>query len=309
MKPICDEWERIKADCRELSKFSSGLDKGIEEKLAGISASLESCIRKSGNHGASLLREFQAEVSLDLENIKTLKKLMKRLSSAEQEFQRLREKLKEYEARAYEACGKYFERQQEYVRALTKAREAAKQGVEKIRAEFTEKAGEAASGYSLLLSGTPCSVGELFEELLQRASKAELKTKLELELVPKAGRFFPAPGGREEAMAKKEVLDYLVKEAGEKIAPVLREEQRSVEQVKALFHDLPGLEKACREAEKLREQASQPLEALRREMVEIRRNRAYAYSTREKIRELREKYLDKIKKWERKTTPSTSPKG
>jgi chromosome segregation ATPase len=292
---FCDEWERVKADCRELSRFSSGLDKGIEEKLAEISTSLESCIKEAEEKSTSrvlpLIKGFNAEVRLDLENIRTLKKLMERLSSAEEEFKRLREKLKEYEARAYEACREYFERQQEYVRALTRTRETTKQAIGKIKTEFLERVKEATSGYSILVSGMPCSAGELFEELLRGNLGA-------IELVPKTRKFFAALGGEEEAIAKREVVDYLVKEAEKKIAPVLREEQRSIERIEALFPDLRGLEKACKEAEELREQASQPLEGLRKEMVEIRRNRAYAYSTEEKIQELRRKYLDKIKKIE-----------
>lgn len=284
-----DDWGRVKKRWRGLSRFSSALSKRFEERLREILRNLEKCIIiKEGEEGqeeaVSLLRTLAAVIRGDIEGIKAARRLVKRMEEAEKEFQRLSAELREYEAKAYDACGKYFERRQEYVRAREKTVEWLQKSLDDLRKDFMEKAEKIAEGYEIVYSGMPTTPEDLFEELVKgEAGKVELKPK----------RILLGVSG-EEALAKREVLDYLVKETRSRLTPMLREKEDSIRETEAMFPELRALEKECAEAEKLREEAMRPLEELRMEIVNIRRSGAFAYTEKEKLREILESYREKI---------------
>lgn len=289
---------KVKTGCEKLSKFNSGLDKGIGRSLEKVLEGLEACLAEAEKKGYEgilpLIKDFIAEVQLDLENLMSLKGLMERLSGAEEEFQRLHATQREYEVKATEACREYFERRQEYVRAQAKVRYSTRRDIEKIRTEFLESAAATTRGYRILISGSPGRVEDLFDMIMSNNYR-------KIKLIPKteSKKFFGVLRAHEEdVLAKKEVLDYLTQEAARKISPILVREQREKARIESSFPDLKALEEACKKADELREQASRPLEDLRREIIEMRKSRVYAYSTKEKIRELREKYFSKIREIE-----------
>ncbi len=284
-----DEWGRVKKKCKGLSRFSSALSRRFEDRLREILRNLEKCIiikeREEGQEEViSRLRTFAAVIRGDIEGIKAARRLTKRMEEAEKEFQRLRAELREYEAKAYDACGKYFERRQEYVRAREKTMERLQRSLDDLRKGFLEKAEEIAEGYEVVYSGMPTTPEDLFEELMKgEEGKLELKPK----------RILLGVSG-EEALAKREVLDYLIKETRSRLTPVLREKEDSVRETEAMFPELRALEKECAEAEKLREEAMRPLEELRREIVNIRRSGAFAYTAKEKPQEIFDSYRERI---------------
>jgi chromosome segregation ATPase len=275
-------WGRVKERCRGLSRIRDPLGRAMEARLAELLEALQECIaikeEEKREELLSRLRKFESTVRADLESLRATREMRSRLREAEREFQRLSAELRTYEARAYEACGRYFERREEYVRAKKKVLEAAERRLEEIRGDFLEKARQAAEGYEIVYSGIPATPEDIFEELLKgNHGKVDLRG---------------APG--EEALAKREVLDYLVRESWSRLGPVLRDKEEGVKEVEALYPDLKGLERACVEAESLREQAMKPLEDLRREIVNMRKSLAHTHTSDEKVRELRDKYLREI---------------
>lgn len=289
-----DEWGRVKKGCKGLSRFTNVISNRFEDRLRGILENLEKFITiKEAEEGQgnvqALLRSFAATVRADIEGVKAARRLMKRLKEAENEFKRLRSELKDYEARAYEACGRYFERRQEYVRARERILERAQASLEEIKGDFLERAEQIAEGYDIVYSGASLHPEDLFEELVNEGmGRVEIRLKERTH-----------PGvSEEEVLAKREVLDYLIRETRTRLLPVIRYREEGVREVEALFPELRSLEKECTEAEMLREQAMKPLEELRKEIVDIRRSGAFAYTTDEKLLEIRASYQRKIEEIE-----------
>lgn len=280
-------WGRVKEGCRGLSRVKDPLGAAIEGRLTDILQALRKCIAVKEVEGEDelliRLRRFESMVRGDLESLRAARETKKRLREAEGEFKRLSAEVKEYEARAYEACGRYFTRREEYVRAKKRILEAAEKRLEEIRRDFLEKAAQVAEGYELIYSGNRATPEDIFEELLKGNH----------------GRVDLRGAAGEEALAKREVLDYLIKHSRSRLAPVLRKREERVLEVEALYPDLRGLERACIEAENLREQAMKPLEDLRREIVNMRKSLVYTHTSDEKVQELRDKYLREIESIER----------
>jgi hypothetical protein len=64
--------------------------------------------------------------------------------------------------------------------------------------------------------------------------------------------------------------------------------------VNRAFLDLKALEVACKDAEEQRVKAEKDMEDLRVEILGIRMSKAFAYSKKEKLQELKEGYLRRI---------------
>jgi superfamily II RNA helicase len=283
------KWGRVKRGCKGLSRCTTALSKRFEDRLTGILGDLEACLEEAEEKNRKKvlpsLRAFIAMVRADLENTKAARRLSKHLKEAEKEFQRLRSELRDYDARAYEACSRYFERRQEYVRAREKTRERVRRYLEEIKKDFLERAEEVAKGYEIIYSEASTPPESLFESLVEGEEGR-------IELLPLKRELLG--GSREETLARRAVMDYLIKETREKLLPVLRDRDEGLREVEALFPELRALEKSCREAEELRERAMEPLEELRREIINIRKTGVYTYSTEEKLKELRNSYEKKI---------------
>lgn len=298
VEDLPESWGRVKEECEDLIKHNTALGGEFENRLKNILSNIESTLAEleGGDYGdiQTSLRSFAIMVRNDIENVRSATRLVKRLKEAEEEFQRLRSRLKEYETRAYEACGMYFERRQEYVRALEKAEERSRRMVREIKKDFIERAKDVVRGYELLYSGMPCTPEELFQELVKG-----VRGTVELRPLKKG---LLGGSNEEEVLAKREVMDYLINETREKLVPVLKIREESLRDLEAMFPDLQGLERACRRAEELREKAMEPLEKLRKEIVEIRRKGVQFYSAKEKVEEILGRYLKNIEEVEKSLT-------
>ncbi len=292
-RSLLDEWKKLKTKVKGISK--RGLSpEALENSLGKIKTNLNACIKSAEKEGAqtadSALKDFRDEVQLDLDNARALVEQVARLKKLEDEFQSLSKKFRELEAKTSEACGKYFDRQQEYVRALRKAEECADQELSNIRAEFLEKAGSVIRGYELRVDGEECSAEKLYEGLMnQNYGRVSLAPK------SRGKALLGMLGEEDKSKAKEAVLRYLMGETASKLAPVLREKHERAEGVNRAFLDLKGLEVECKEAEELRVKAEKDLDSMRVEILGIRMSKAFAYSKKEKLQELEERYHTRMK--------------
>jgi predicted transcriptional regulator len=287
-KSFGNEWKKLETKIRGLTKRPPDPE-ALEKSLGKIKAHLDACV-KAAKNADSRLKNFRDEVQGDLDNARTLVKHMERLKKLDAEFRSRSEGFRELEAKTSEVCGKYFDRQQEYMRARRKAEERVDQELSNIRAEFLEKAESIARGYEVTVDGEECSPEALYEGLKDQNLGR-------VYLAPKSrGKAFLGKLGEKEdkSKAKEEVLRYLVGETARKIAPMLRDKQERIDGVNRAFPDLKAREAECKEAEKLRVKAEKQIEELRVEMLGIRMSKAFAYSKKEKLQELKEGYLSRI---------------
>jgi len=287
-KSFRKEWKKLETKITGLTRHPPDPE-ALEKSLGKIKAHLDACIKAAKNVD-SRLKNFRDEVQGDLDNARTLVKHVEHLQKLEKEFRSQSEGFRELEAKTSEVCGKYFDRQQEYMRASRKAEERVDQGLSNIRAKFLEKAESIARGYEVKVDSEECSPEELYEGLK--------KQKLgRIYLAPKSrGKAFLGLLGEKEnkSKAKEEVLRYLMGETARKIAPMLRDKQEHIDGVNHAFLDLKTLEVACKEAEKLRVKAEKPIEELRVKILGIRMSKAFAYSKKEKLQKLKKGYLSRI---------------
>lgn len=295
-KSFRDEWKKLKTRVRGLTRRPLEPE-ALEKSLGEIKAHLDACIRsgkKNLQEATPALKDFRDAVQRDLDNVRTLAIQVERLKKLEDEFRSRSRRFRELEAKTSEACGKYFDRQQEYVRALRKAEGRADQELSSLREEFLEKAGSITQGYELRVDGEEYGPGKLYEGLMmQNLGRVYLAPK------SRSKAFLGILGEKEDkSKAKEEVLRYLIDETARKMAPMLRDKQESRERVNRAFLDLKALEVACKDAEEQRVKAEKGMEDMRVEILGIRMSKAFAYSKKEKLQELKEGYLRRIEEIE-----------
>ncbi|MFH1773764.1 MAG: hypothetical protein ABH874_02255 [Methanobacteriota archaeon] len=292
--------QSIAGRCTGISNYNSGFDEGLKVALSDILSEiqrLEAEAEKSNlaEDVPKSIKDFKSAVENDLEELRNFKRLNKQFKDATEELESIERKFRVLESRTSAACSKYFERRQEYTLASQGIKDASKREIEKLGKKFLDKAASIVQGYELLLSGESITVEELFDAILENPARVN---ETDLFAEPRPRRFFEIFSRRkdEEAArgAKLAVLRHVSQELTDKILPIKEMESQELAELEAEFADLKSLEAACREVEAQRAELEKQREELRSKLIKIKKEDAFAYSGREKLLGIKEKYLDAV---------------
>jgi chromosome segregation ATPase len=303
-----NRWYGLSGKAEAVSSFKSGFDEGFKEAVKSIYEDIDSCkdyvdgfehhlkhyfpdsrtditwmTKKVFRH----LEEFRVMVKKDYDILENSKGMAQSLKELTTQRDKAEAKLKEAESKSGEACRKYFDMKNEYTAGYQAVEDSISKQTDKIRKKFMEMTTPIVEGHDISLSSRKVSISELFELLAEKPEDVE-----KISLVVKRGGIFGKKA--ETDLAKTSVLKYVSGEILEGVPSINKEKKKQIEKLKTEFSELPKLEKACEEAEKLRKKLEKPAEDVRNKISEIKKSEVFKFVDYDGILETREQYVEKI---------------